>query len=158
MGNKMTVIVFSGDMDKAMAAFNLAIGGASMGLEVTMFFTFWGLNIIRKNSAPVAGKGWLQKMLNRLNRGGSQRLPLSRFHMLGLGKWALGQLMRQAKFPPVEELLSMAKGLGVKFVACTTSMGIMGLTKEDFLPDVDNFAGVATYLGDATQGQVNLFI
>lgn len=66
--------------------------------------------------------------------------------------------MRQAKFPPVEELLAMARSMGVKFVACTTSMGIMGLTKNDFIPEVHHFAGVATYLGDAKQGQVNLFI
>lgn len=85
MAEKMTIIVFSGDVDKALAAFNLAIGGASMGLEVTMFFTFWGLNVIRKNSAPVAGRGWLQKMLNGLNRGGSRHPPPFPLSHAGLG-------------------------------------------------------------------------
>jgi peroxiredoxin family protein len=156
--NKLTIIVFSGDLDKALAAFNLAIGAASSGMAVTLFFTFWGLNIIKKNAGTIKSKGVMLKMLNAMNRGGTKRLPLSKFHMLGMGKWMIGRLMRNIKFPPAEELLHMAKDLGVRFVACTTTMGMMGIGKEAFIPEVDAFAGVATYLAEAGEGNINLFI
>ena len=155
---RVTLVVFSGELDKALAAFNIAIGAASMGMEVSMFFTFWGLNIIKRNEGGSKSKGIMRKMLNRMNRGGAKRLPLSKFQMLGLGKWMIGRLMRDIKSPPLEELIAMAKGMGVKFTACTTSMGMMGIGKEAFIPEVDSFAGVATYLAEAKDGKVNLFI
>ena len=123
-----------------------------------MFFTFWGLNIIKRNEGSIKSRGIMRKMLNRMNRGGAKRLPLSKFQMLGLGKWMIGRLMRDIKSPPLEEMMAMAKGMGVKFIACTTSMGMMGIGKEAFIPDVDSFAGVATYLAEAKEGNVNLFI
>ena len=158
MPEKVTLVIFSGEMDKALAAFNIAIGAASMGMEVSMFFTFWGLNIVKKNQGPIKSRGIMRKMLNFMNRGGSKRLPLSKFHMLGLGKWMMGKLMRDAKFPSLDELIAIAREAGVKFIACTTSMGIMGISKEAFIPEVDRFAGVATYLAEAKEGKVNLFI
>jgi peroxiredoxin family protein len=158
MAEKVTLIVFSGEMDKALAAFNLAIGAAAMGMEVSMFFTFWGLNVIKKNRRPIRSRGIMRKMLNTMNRGGSKRLPLSKFHMLGLGKWMMGKLMKDAKFPTIDEQIALAKEAGVKFIACTTSMGIMDIKKDDFITGIDSFAGVATYLADAREGKVNLFI
>ena len=158
MPDKATIIVFSGELDKALAAFNIAIGAASMGMEVSMFFTFWGLNVIKKNEGAISSRGIMRKMLNRMNRGGAKRLPLSKFHMLGLGKWMMGKLMQDIKFPKLEELMRLAKGSGVKFIACTTSMGIMGVSKDAFIPEVDSFAGVASYLADAKEAKVNLFI
>jgi peroxiredoxin family protein len=158
MAEKVTLVVFSGEMDKAIAAFNIAIGAASMGMEVSMFFTFWGLNIIKKNEGSIKSRGMMRKMLNFMNRGGSHRLPLSRFHMLGLGKWMMGKLMQDAKFPSVDELIATAKEAGVKFIACTNTMGVMGLSKEAFIPEVDSFGGVATYLAEAKEGRVNLFV
>jgi peroxiredoxin family protein len=158
MAEKMTLIMFSGDMDKALAAFNLAIGASSMGMEVSMFFTFWGLNLLKKNEGPIKSRGIMRKMLNLMNRGGSKRLPLSKFHMLGLGKWMMGKLMKESKSPSVQELLTVAHQSGVKFMACTTTMGIMAISKEALIPEVDSFAGVATYLGEAREGKVNLFI
>jgi len=158
MPEKVTLVVFSGEMDKALAAFNIAIGAASMGMEVTMFFTFWGLNIIKRNEGSIKSRGIMRKMLNFMNRGGPKRLPLSKFHMFGLGKWMMGKLMRDAKFPSVNELIATAREAGVKFIACTTSMGIMGISKEAFIPEVDSFAGVATYLSEAKEGKANLFI
>jgi len=155
---KMTIIVFSGEMDKALAAFNLAIGGATSGMEVTMFFTFWGLNVIKRNEGGIKSKGIMRKMLNFMNRGGAKRLPLSRFHMLGMGKWMMKRLMKDVNFPQVEELMAVAKEFGVKFMACTTSMGIMGISKDAFIPEVDSFAGVATYLADAKESKINLFV
>jgi len=158
MAEKITLVVFSGEMDKAMAAFNIAIGAASMGMEVSMFFTFWGLNIIKKNEGSIKSRGMMRKMLNSMNRGGSKRLPLSRFHMAGLGKWMMSKLMREAKFPSVDELIATAKEAGVKFIACTNTMGVMGLSKEAFIPEVDSFGGVAAYLAEAKEGRVNLFV
>ena len=158
MAEKVTLVVFSGDMDKSLAAFNIAIGAASMGMEVSMFFTFWGLNLIKKNQGSIKSKGIMRKMLNFMNRGGSKRLPLSKFHMFGLGKWMMGRLMRDINFPSPQELLALAHQSGVKFIACTTSMGIMGISKDAFIPEVDSYAGVATYLGEAKEGKINLFV
>ena len=158
MAEKVTLVVFSGEMDRALAAFNIAIGAVSMGMEVSMFFTFWGLNIIKKDEGPIKSKGIMRKMLNFMNRGGVKRLPLSKFHMFGLGKWMMGKLMRDAKFPSVGEMIVLAKQSGVKFIACTTTMGMMGISKEAFIPEVDSFAGVATYLAEARESKVNLFV
>jgi len=158
MAEKVTLVIFSGEMDKALAAFNIAIGAASMGMEVSIFFTFWGLNIIKRNEGSIHSKGIMRRMLNSMNRGGSKRAPLSKFHMLGLGKWMMKRLMKDVKSPQLEQQIAMAKEMGVKFIACTTSIGIMGLSKEAFIPEVDSFAGVATYLAEAKEGKVNLFI
>jgi peroxiredoxin family protein len=158
MAEKVTLIMFSGDMDKALAAFNVAIGASSMGMEVSMFFTFWGLNLLKKNEGPIKSRGIMRRMLNFMNRGGAKRLPLSKFHMFGLGKWMMGRLMKESKSPSPQELLTLAHQSGVKFMACTTSMGIMGITKEALIPEVDSYAGVAAYLAEAKEGKVNLFI
>ena len=158
MAEKMTLIVFSGDMDKVIAAFNLAIGASAIGMEVSMFFTFWGLNVLKKNEGAIKSKGIMRKMLNFMNRGGTKRLGLSKFHMLGMGKWMMGKLMKNVKSPSVQELLTMAHQSGVKFIACTTTIGMMGLGKDAFIPEVDSYAGVASYLADAKDGRINLFI
>jgi peroxiredoxin family protein len=158
MAEKMTLIVFSGDMDKAIAAFNLAIGAASIGMEVSMFFTFWGLNVLKKNEGAIKSKGIMRNMLNFMNRGGTKRLGLSKFHMFGMGKWMMGKLMKNVKSPSVQELMIIAHQSGVKFIACTTTIGMMGLGKDAFIPEVDSYAGVATYLADAKDGRINLFI
>ena len=158
MPEKVTLVVFSGEMDKALSAFNIAIGAASMGMEVSMFFTFWGLNILKKNKGSSKSQGLMRKMLNFVNRGGSNRLPLSKFHMMGFGTWMMKRLMKDANSPQLDELIATAREMGVKFIACTTSIGIMGLGKEVFIPEIDSFAGVATYLAEAKEGKVNLFI
>ena len=158
MPEKVTLVVFSGELDKALAAFNIAIGAASMGMEVSMFFTFWGLNVIKRNEGSTKSKGIMRRMLNFMNRGGSKRLHLSKFHMLGMGTWMMKRLMKDGNFPQLEELMAVAKEMGVKFIACTTSMGMMGIGKEAFIPEVDSFAGVATYLAEAREGKVNLFV
>ena len=155
---KVTLIIFSGELDKALAAFNIAIGAASSGMEVSMFFTFWGLNIIKKNEGAIKSKGLMRKMLNRMNRGGARRAHLSKFHMMGMGTWMMKRLMKDTRFPQLEDLITMAQEMNVKFIACTTSMAMMGIGKESFIPGVDSFAGVATYLADARESKVNLFI
>jgi peroxiredoxin family protein len=156
--NKMTLILFSGDLDKALAGFNLATAAASMGIEVVIFFTFWGLNIIRKAKKVSKTKGLKRKMFGLINKGGANNLPLSKFHMAGIGTKMMKQLMKDMNFPPLPGLMKLAKDLGVKFVACTTTMGMMGITKEDLIPEVDTFAGAATYLANASQSKINLFL
>ena len=156
--DKMTLVLFSGEMDKALAAFNIAIGGAAAGMDVTIFFTFWGLNVIKRNEGSIKSKGIMRKMLNFMNRGGAKRLPLSKFHMMGMGKSMMQALMKDINFPQVDELMRIATGLGVKFIACTTTMGMMGIGQDAFIPEVESFAGVATYVAEAAESKINLFI
>ncbi len=155
---KMTLILFSGEMDKALAAFNIAVGGASSGMDVSIFFTFWGLNVIKKNEGGIQSKGIMRNMLNFMNRGGAKRLPLSKFQMMGMGKAMMLRLMKDINFPQVDELIKLAKELDVKFIACTTTIGMMGLTRDAFIPEVDTFAGVATYIAEARDSKISLFI
>jgi len=156
--DRVTIVLLSGDMDRAMAAFIIATGAAAMGMQVTMFFTFWGLNAIRKPGASTSAKDWLRRMFGLLNAGGASRLPLSRFHFGGLGTSMMKRVMRQNRMPGIPELLETAMDLGVRFIACTTTMGLMGISKDTLIEGVDQFAGVTTYLAEARQGSVNLFI
>jgi peroxiredoxin family protein len=154
----VTIVVFSGELDRALAAFNIANAAASMDLPVTMFFTFWGLNVIKKEEGKVGSGGWMKRMMNVLNRGGAKRLKLSRMNMGGMGTAMMKKLMAGHNIPSLREMIEMASGLGVRMVACTTSMALMGLSEEDFIPEVREFVGAATYVGDALDSEVNLFI
>ena len=154
----MTIIAFSGDLDKTLAAFILATTAASMGMKVSIFFTFWGLNIIKKNKGSIGGGGILKRMLNIMNRGGSSRLKLSKFNMAGAGTAMMKKFMRESNMPSVDEMIAMAKEMGVEFIACTTSCGVMGLEEAAFIPAVDKMAGAATYLEKARNSKINLFI
>jgi peroxiredoxin family protein len=155
---RVTLVVLSGDMDRVMAAFIIATGAASMGMQVTMFFTFWGLNALRRPGVTGTYKGLLRRMFSVLNKGGAGRLPLSRFHFWGLGTWMMKLVMKRSKMPGVPELMELAKDLGVRFIACTTTLGLMGITKNTLIDGIDQFAGVSTYLAEAKDAQVNLFI
>ncbi|MFH0941606.1 MAG: DsrE/DsrF/DrsH-like family protein [Chloroflexota bacterium] len=155
---KMTIVLFSGDLDRALAAFMLATTGASMGMEVSIFFTFWGLNVIKKNEGGIGSKGLMRKMLNWMNRGGSKRLKLSKFHMLGLGTWMMKRLMKDINMPSIDEFIKMSQQMGVKLIACTTSCGVMGLPESAFRAEVTSLAGAAYYLGEARDSKVALFI
>src|SRR4029078_4147090 len=156
--DKVTIVLLSGDMDRAMAAFIIATGAAAMGMQVTVFFTFWGLNTIRKKGASSSATDWLRRLFGLLNKGGADRLPLSRFHFWGLGTKMMQVVMKQNRMPGVPELMDMALDLGVRFIACTTTMGLMGIAKDTLIDGIDQFAGVTTYLAEAKQGSVNLFI
>jgi peroxiredoxin family protein len=156
--DRVTIVLLSGDLDRAMAAFIIATGAAAMGMQVTMFFTFWGLNTIRKKGASSSASDWLRRMFGVLNKGGAETLPLSRFHFGGLGTRMMQKVMKQNRMPGVPELMQTAMDLGVRFIACTTTMGLMGITKDTLIEGIDQFAGVTTYLAEAKQGSVNLFI
>jgi len=155
---RVTLVVLSGDMDRVMAAFIIATGAASMGMRVTMFFTFWGLNAIRRPGARGAATDWLRRMFGFLNKGGGETLRLSRLHLGGLATRMMKRVMKQNRMPGVAELMEMAKDLGVQFIACTTTLGLMGISKDTLIEGVDQFAGVSTYLAEAKDAQVNLFI
>jgi peroxiredoxin family protein len=157
---KLTIAVLSGDLERALAAFMLATTGAAMGMEVNMFFTFWGLNIIKKNEGPMQSKGIMRKMLNMMNRGGSKRLKLSRFNMMGAGTLMMKQLMKETNMPSIDELITMAKEMGVHMIACTTTCGVMGLPSDttSFRDEVEIMAGAAHFLGEARESKVTLFI
>jgi peroxiredoxin family protein len=155
---KLTLVLFSDDLDKALSAFMIATTAASMGMEVNMFFTFWGLNVIKKNNVRVSAKGMMRKLLGMLNRGGAQRLKLSKFNMLGLGTWMMKKLMKESKMPSLPELISMAQELGVKMIPCSNTCGIMGMPQDAFINGVMNQAGAAFFLGLARESKVTLFI
>lgn len=156
--DKVTIVLLSGDMDKAMAAFIIATGAAAMGMQVTMFFTFWGLNVIRKEGATSSAKDFLRKAFGWLNKGGAENLPLSRFHFGGLGSIMMKKVMKDNRMPAVPELLETAQDLGVKMIACTTTLGLLGISKDTLIEGIDELAGVTTYLAEAKDGAVNLFI
>lgn len=155
---KFTIVVFSGELDKAMAAFILATTGASMGMEVTMFFTFWGLNIIKKNEGRIKSKGFKKKMFGLLNRGGTRRLKLSRFNMLGLGTWMMKKVMKESNYPSIDEFITMAHQMGVKMFPCSTTCGMFGLNEDSFRSEAEEIAGAAYFLNEARQSKVTLFI
>ena len=157
---KLTIAVLSGDLERALAAFMLATTGAAMGMEVNMFFTFWGLNIIKKNEGSIKSKGLMRKMLNLMNRGGSKRLKLSRFNMLGLGTWMMKRLMKDTNMPSVDEYITMAHEMGVNLIGCTTTCGVMGIAPEEetFRSEVKTLSGATYFLNLARQSKVTLFI
>ena len=154
---KMSLIVFSNDMDKVMAAFILATGAASAGMDVTMFFTFWGLALLREKEYRPKPKPLVEKMFGWMLPKGPDGTKISKMNFLGAGTSMMKGVMRSKKMPLADDFMNMAVSMGVKLIACTTSMGIMGITREELIGGIE-VGGVATYLGDATESSVNLFI
>jgi len=157
MKEKMTIIFFSGTMDKAVAALILATTAASMGMEVTVFFTFWGLGFLKKGR-KFAGKNLFQRMLEIMLPKNRNSLPLTCFNMMGMGPWMMEKLMKQTRTPGIEELFGLAKELKVRLVPCSTSCGVMGADRENFIDGVEEPAGAAFYLKEAKEAKINLFI
>ncbi len=152
-----TMIVFDGDFDKALASFIIANGAASMGRPVTMFFTFWGLNILRKSNKVKVKKSFVEKMFGAMMPRGTGKLTLSKMNMGGMGTKMMKAVMKDKNVTSLEDLIKSAMDNGVRIVACTMSMDVMGIRKEELIDGVE-LAGVASYLGDAEQSNVNLFI
>ncbi|WP_442602236.1 CoA-disulfide reductase [Paenibacillus sp. KN14-4R] len=152
-----TLVVFSGDLDKAIASFIIALGSVSMGKKVTMFFTFWGLNILRKQDAPPVNKDFVEKMFGMMMPKGVGHLPMSKMNMAGMGPKMIAHAMQRKNVDSLATLMKNAQEAGVKFVACTMSMDIMGMKQEELLDGIE-YGGVASYLGDAEDAGLNLFI
>ena len=139
MANKATIVVHSGDMDKVYSALIISNGALAMGMDVSLYFTFWGLQ--------------------RLKKGGLEKGPLSKMNMLGLGKWMIKRKMKQAGVASLEKLMQDFKELGGKVLACDMTMDIMGVKREDLRDDlVSDYCGVGTYMNEARESTVTLFI
>ncbi len=152
-----TLIVFSGDLDKVLASFIIANGAAAMGRPVTMFFTFWGLNVLRKTEKQNVKKPMIDAMFGMMMPQGVSKLKLSKMNMGGMGTAMMKKVMKDKNVDSLQDLVKKAMDSGVRIVACTMSMDVMGITKEEIIDGVE-YAGVAAYLGDAEESNVNLFI
>ncbi len=153
----VTLVVFSNDLDKALASFIIANGALSMGKKVSMFFTFWGLNILRRDTPVKVSKNLIERMFSLMMPRGPQKLALSKMHMLGMGTTMIRDIMKKHKVTPLEGLISSFQQQGGKLIGCTMTMDLMGIKKEELIEGVDE-GGVATFLSDADKGHITLFI
>ena len=153
--SNMTMVVFSGDLDKAIAAFIIANGALTMGKKVTMFFTFWGLSILKKKK--LAKKSFIEKMFAMMLPKNSQDLPVSKMNFFGIGAKMIRSVMKKKNIMSLEELMKKAKDSGVNITACTMSMDVMGISREELIDGI-NYGGVGQYLGEAEKSNNNLFI
>ena len=153
--SNMTMVVFSGDLDKAIAAFIIANGALTMGKKVTMFFTFWGLSILKKKN--LAKKSFIEKMFAMMLPKNSQDLPVSKMNFFGIGAKMIRSVMKKKNIMSLEELIKKAIDSGVNITACTMSMDVMGINKEELIDGI-NYGGVGQYLGEAERSNNNLFI
>ena len=155
--NDKTFVVFSGDLDKTIAAFIMANGAAAMGRKVTVFFTFWGLNILRKPGKVKVAKNLIERMFGLMMPRGTKKLGLSRMNMGGMGAKMIRWIMKEKGVSSLEELIDNALAHGVRLVACQMSMDIMGIKKEELIDGIE-LGGVSTFLGSGEQSDMSLFI
>jgi len=156
MTQDKTMVIFSGDLDKAIAAFIIANGAASMGHKVTMFFTFWVINILRKENPPAVKKNLIEKMFGFMMPRGANKLTLSEMHMAGLGTEMIKRIMKK-NVSSLPELIQSARDNGVIIQACQMSMDLMGIKKEELMDTID-IVGVATMINASDNSNATLFI
>jgi len=154
---KTTIVLFSGELDKAIAAFIIANGAAAYDHEVTIFCTFWGLNTLRKDQPAPVKKGWLERLFGAMMPRGANKLGMSKMNFAGMGPKMIKHVMKKHNALTLPQLIELAREQGVKLVACTMTMDLLGLQKEELMDEIE-YAGVAAYLGDASDAKVNLFI
>ena len=154
---RTTIVLFSGDYDKAMAAYIIANGAAAYDHEVTIFHTFWGLNALRKDEDIQVKKSFMEKMFGKMMPRGAEKMGLSKMNFAGFGPKMIKDVMKKHNALPLINLIEMAQEQNVKLVACTMTMDLLGLQQNELLDNIE-FAGVAAYLADAEEGNVNLFI
>ena len=155
--NSGALVLFSNDLDKALAALIIATGMAAAGMQVSIFFTFWGLSVLRKNPGPQVKKSLLNTMFGFMLPKGAQKLALSKMHMAGMGTAMMKYVMSSQNVATLPDMLQNARAMGVKFIACDMAMGVMGITREELI-DVDEVAGVATFIARAKESGPTLFI
>ncbi len=153
---KLSMIVFSGDMDKLFAAFSIATGAAASGMEVVMFFTFWGLRALKKKART--GRGLFGRLLGLMYGGDLERAGPSRLKFGGLGRWMFKKMMRAKRVPSVSDLRQTAIDLGVKLYGCQMSMDVMEIPRDALIGDVLSCVGVAFFIEQAQESDVTLFI
>ncbi|NOX32898.1 MAG: NADH dehydrogenase FAD-containing subunit [Deltaproteobacteria bacterium] len=158
-GNKLSMIVFSGDLDKALAAFIIGTGAVAMGMEVVMFFTFWGIPILRAKNKKAKGKDPVSKMFGAMLPKGASNLKLSNMNMAGAGTAMMKSLMAKKNVASMDEMIEMAGELGVKIYVCEMSMDLMGFKPEEIIeyPDL-TYCGVAKFLEEAINSKIQLFL
>lgn len=154
---KTTIVLLSGDYDKVMAAYIIANGAAAYDHEVTIFHTFWGLNALRKDENIQVEKGFLEKMFAKMMPRGADKMGISKMNFAGLGPKLIKSVMKKHNALPLPKLIEMAQEQDVKLIACTMTMDLLGLQQEELLDNIE-YAGVAAYLAEAEDGNVNLFI
>jgi peroxiredoxin family protein len=155
--DRATLVVFSGDLDRALATMVIATGAAAAGLETSIFFTFWGLSILKKKGAAGGKKGLKERMFALMTPSSSETLGVSKMNFMGIGASMLRAMMKDKGIASLEELIALARDLGVKFIACTMSMDAMGISEEELVDGLE-YGGVATYMADAVRSRVTLFI
>ncbi|WP_121616081.1 DsrE/DsrF/DrsH-like family protein [Virgibacillus halodenitrificans] len=154
---KTTIVLFSGEYDKAMAAYIIANGAAAYDHEVTIFHTFWGLNALRKDEQITVNKGFMEKMFGKFMPRGADKMGLSNMNYLGMGPKMIKKVIKKHNAMPLPDLIDLSKELDVKLIACTMTMDLLGIEQKEMMDGVD-YGGVAAYIGDAEDGNINLFI
>jgi peroxiredoxin family protein len=156
---KLAMIVFSGDLDKMLASMIIATGAAAMGFKVVQFFTFWGTAALRDPKKRVGGKDFMSKMFGFMLPKGRNKLALSNMHMAGMGTSMLKGLMKKKNAPSLDQLFEIAAALGTQIYICEMSMDLMGFKREEMI-DFPNlqYCGVATFLAEAKDASIQLFI
>lgn len=154
---KTTIVLFSGDYDKAMAAYIIANGAAAYDHEVTIFHTFWGLNVLRKDEHVKVKKTFIEKVFGKMMPRGADKMGLSKMNFAGMGPKMIKGIMKKHNAMPLPDLIDLAKEQGIKLVACQMTVDLLGLKEEEIMEGIE-FAGVGAYLADASDGNVNLFI
>ena len=157
--NKISLIVFSGDLDKVVASLIIATGAAAMGMDVVMFFTFWGTPILRDKGKKVGGKDFMGKMFGAMLPKGACEVKLSKMNMAGMGTAMMKSLMKKKNVASLEQMLELAAELGVRIHICEMSMDLMGFKREEMIeyPNL-TFCGVAKFMEEAQNSKVQLFI
>jgi peroxiredoxin family protein len=154
--DRVALVVFSGDLDRVLAAFIIATGAASMGQQVSMFFTFWGLSVLKK-STELSGKTLFQKMMAVMSPGSSRGLPVSQMNYFGVGAKMLRSMMKEKNVSSLEDMISLARELGVRMIACEMSRDLMGIKESELVGGLE-CGGVATFLADSLKARTSLFI
>jgi peroxiredoxin family protein len=156
--NKITIIAWDGHLDRVWPTLILSTTAAASGMEVSVFFTFWGLFALVKPQKRITGKDWMTKMLSAMNPGSTAKAKLSRYNFAGMGPWMLGKLAKDYKTPHPTELLGLAQGMGVRLIPCQMTMDLMGLTTDDLIDGLEEPIGAATALLEMKESAIQLFI
>ena len=154
--DRVSLVVFSGDLDRVLAAFIIATGAAAMGQQVSMFFTFWGLSVL-KNDRRLSGKTLFQKMMTLMSPGSSQSLAVSKMNYFGVGAKMLRSMMKVKNVSSLEEMIALARDLGVRMIACEMSRDLMGIQESELVAGLES-GGVASFLADSLKSRTSLFI
>jgi peroxiredoxin family protein len=154
--DRVSLIVFSGDLDRVLASFVIATGAAAMGQQVSMFFTFWGLSVLKKDT-QLGGKTLFQKMMAVMSPGSSQSLPVSQMNYFGVGAKMLRSMMKEKNVSSLEEMIALAREMGVRMIACEMSRDVMGINESEMVSGIE-CGGVATFLADSLKSRTSLFI